>query len=68
MSNPPEISNRKILFFFGVVFYILENQWFGWNAKPQSFAELWCDNFVIQLIVFSIFVRKVQLGQKEVKQ
>jgi hypothetical protein len=52
------ITNRQVLFAIGVLAYIGENMYFGWNMKPQSFAELWWDNLCINLFVFSMLVPK----------
>jgi hypothetical protein len=38
------------------VFFICENKYFGWNAFPQSDAELIADGIV--LILFSMSLKK----------
>ena len=52
-------TNRGILLFLALVVYVSENIYFGWNTKPQSFAEGWWDQLVINLFVFGLFVRKM---------
>lgn len=35
----------------GYVFNILETWYFGWNMKPQSVAEKFCDNVAVGIIL-----------------
>lgn len=58
------MTNRGVLFWLSVLAYIGQNQYFGWNMKPMSHAELWWDNFVINLFIFSLFVRRITVRRR----
>ncbi len=38
-----------------VIFYILENCWFGWNSEPSCTAERVCDFIVLTLLYVAMF-------------
>lgn len=48
--------NTQILF-LAVVFWVMENSYFGWNWKPQSDAELLADGIVLVLLALAIVAR-----------
>lgn len=43
---------NSIILFMAVVLFILINQYFGWNAFPESDAELICD--AIWFVLFAL--------------
>ena len=53
------MTNRRILFWLFVLCYVGQNSYYGWNLKPMSPAEAWWDQLCINLLIFSLFVRKV---------
>jgi hypothetical protein len=44
------------IFLMGLVFWWMQNDYFGWNWKPKSEAELVCDGIVI--LVWALAVAK----------
>jgi hypothetical protein len=40
--------------FIAFVFFWMENEYFGWNGKPQSEAELICDGIVFLIFALSL--------------
>ena len=46
-----EDNTDQYVFFFGILFFILSNQYFGWNREAQSGAEKVCD-VIWQVCVF----------------
>lgn len=49
--------NLPILF-MAVWFFITENAYFGWNARPQSADELICDGITMVLLALSLRTRR----------
>ncbi|MEG9561057.1 hypothetical protein [Pseudomonas aeruginosa] len=45
------------IWFLAVYFWFMENRYFGWNAHPQSEAELICDGIVILLVALAFLKR-----------
>lgn len=41
-------------------FWVMENNYFGWNALPQSEAELLCDGIV--LLIAALAFRKTSVN------
>lgn len=39
----PYLKRYDLFFIGGVIFWIMQNIYFGWNATPQSGAERICD-------------------------
>jgi hypothetical protein len=53
MKIDPPMSKREKqalwIFIFAIVFYVAQNQYFGWNNKPSNAVEGVCDVAVIAL-------------------
>lgn len=53
MKITPPFSHREKqaigIFIFALIFYVAQNQYFGWNAKPENAWEGICDVAVIAL-------------------
>lgn len=41
------------IFFLAVLFFIEQNRYFGWNAFPQSDAELMADGIMLVIAALS---------------
>lgn len=46
-----------VILFIAVAFFILQNWFFGWNAYPQSAAEVVCDGIVLLILAIALAVR-----------
>lgn len=42
------------IFIVACIFWWMQNQYFGWNAKPQSDAEMIVDGITVILIALAI--------------
>ena len=40
------LKSSRLIFFLTLIFYVLQNTYFGWNKIPMSEAELNCDHIV----------------------
>lgn len=49
----PREKQAIYIFIFALVFYVAQNQYFGWNAKPSNAIEGICDVGTIALWFFS---------------
>ena len=49
-----EIKIGSVLINIGIVFYVLENFYFGWNKNPMSDMELYADNVVLFLVYVGV--------------
>jgi hypothetical protein len=47
---------RGLSLFFTALFYINQNNYFGWNMTPQSDAEMICDGITILLAMLCVLV------------
>jgi len=41
----------------GLALWIVENIFFGWNATPQSLAEVICDWLVISMVLIGFIIK-----------
>lgn len=51
-----KIKIGKNIILIGIIFWIVETWWFGWNYKPINDYERKCDNLVWFLIGCGIFL------------
>lgn len=63
MTPPVQHSARQresiLIFFFAVAFWLLENMYFGWNAKPVTKAEGVADMIVLLLLFLAYLWKPV---------
>jgi len=43
-----------MIFIVAFIFWVMENNFFGWNSYPKSEAELICDGIVCLIVAIGI--------------
>ena len=51
------MSNFWSIFFIGIVYFICENKFFGWNALPKSSLEVVADGICLIIIAMAILAK-----------
>ena len=52
------MSKSAWLLVLALIFFVHENNYFGWNRLPQSPEELLADGIVVLLVAMSVLGRK----------
>jgi hypothetical protein len=52
------------IYLIGFLFWLLETGYFGWNALPQSPAEVICDGIAALIVVVGLVTRSAE-GKSE---
>ena len=50
---------RYLLLFFPLEFYLIQNNYFGWNSHPKSDSELIADGITFLLVVLTLILIKL---------